>query len=334
MTILTSEIQWRRAALLSDSIPASNGGRMTATPIVSGVKNNLFPDVSQAERSAGIAHWRKAFVAVRSPGADVLLNPKLSIEAPSAGDSYLLLYAGTHDDTQDEVIGRPYGIGVLAAAVGLGDTVLSVAAESAEYSAMSDKPFQSGDLVRIDARADVLSAGASEYRTIATVTYAGAAMAITLAEGLTGAYDAGAVVASVLQPDDVACVYADVATTGGLTCTPAGALALTNLGAIFQTWTVTVTNAATGALAVSGDLVGAVGTGALGATLAPLNPASGTPYFSLAPGAWGGTPGTGDTLTFSTIPAAVPLWSRRVVPAGAAAIAVDTLAVCLEGETA
>jgi hypothetical protein len=45
---------------MSNTTPAQNGGRMASTQLVSGVKNNLFPDVSQAERLAGSVKWRKA----------------------------------------------------------------------------------------------------------------------------------------------------------------------------------------------------------------------------------------------------------------------------------
>ena len=66
MPILDNEIIWRPAALMSDTVPAQNGGRMTLSQLVSGVKNNLFPDVSQSERTAGSTKWRKAFVHINS----------------------------------------------------------------------------------------------------------------------------------------------------------------------------------------------------------------------------------------------------------------------------
>lgn len=50
MPILDEEIVWCPAALNSDALPAQNGGRMRFTTLVSGVKNNLFPDVSQSDR--------------------------------------------------------------------------------------------------------------------------------------------------------------------------------------------------------------------------------------------------------------------------------------------
>ena len=53
MPLLDTEIIWRPALLQSSSVPAQNGGRMAHSTLVSGVKNNLFPDVSQAERVSG-----------------------------------------------------------------------------------------------------------------------------------------------------------------------------------------------------------------------------------------------------------------------------------------
>jgi hypothetical protein len=333
MPILTNELKWYRSALQSDTPPAANGGRMTLTEIVSGVKNNLFPDVSQAQRAAGVTHLRKAFIGVRNAATLTLMDPKVSIESGTPGDSYVLLYAGTQNDTADGVTGRSYGYGTLSAPAILGATSLSATAEHAAFASMTPKPFQAGDLIRIDARDTVLGTGAFEYRTIATVTFTGAAMDITLTAGLENAFSTGAKVASVLVPGDVAPGYSGVSVTGGVTYTAAGKLTVNALGTVHQVWTVTITDATSGALSVSGDLLGVVGTGAIGAAFAPLNTATGQPYFRLDPSGWGGTPANGDTLVFTTSPAAIPLWYKRVVPAGAAAISSDPVAVCIEGES-
>ena len=81
MPILDNEIVWRPAALMSDTTPAQNGGRMGYAQLVSGVKNNLFPDVSQAERTAGSIKWRKAFIHINSAQDTALLNTRLFLDA-------------------------------------------------------------------------------------------------------------------------------------------------------------------------------------------------------------------------------------------------------------
>jgi len=332
MPILTSELKWFKSALTSDATPAANGGRMTLTEIVSGVKNNLFPDVSQAQRAAGVTHWRKAFIGVRNAASITLMDPKVSIEIGTPGDSYVLLYPGTQDDTQDEVTARPYAYGVLAADAAAEATSISVTSE-VDFSAFDPKPFQVGDLIRIDARSDVTQAGDSEYAEIDTVSYVGTTVTIGLTAGLTNGYTAGDKVASVIEPGDVVASYADVVVTGTATFTAAGNLTVTNLGAVYQTWTITIVNATTGELSIAGDTLGTIGSGALGANVAPANPATGQPYFSLNKLGWGGTPANGDTLVFTTIPAAIPLWYKRVVPAGSASISSDPVSVAIEGES-
>ena len=103
MPILDNEILWRPAALQSDAAPAQNGGRMAFAQLVSGVKNNLFPDVSQSERSAGSVKWRKAFIHVNSAQDTALLNVRLFLDSLTpAGDFFLQAHQENQalEDTQ------------------------------------------------------------------------------------------------------------------------------------------------------------------------------------------------------------------------------------------
>jgi hypothetical protein len=335
MSILAAEISWFAPALVSDSAPASNGGRQTQTQIVSGVKNALFPDVSSAQRTAGATHWRKAFIGVRNADNLPLVDPKISIESGTPGDSYVLLYPGTRTDTEDEVVERPYGVGTLSADAALGATSLTVAVESADYDGMTPNPFQIGDLVRVDARPTVAGAGAFEYRTVASVGYVGSVMTLGI-DALESAYTAadGVRIASVIEPGDLAAGYSALAATGGVTYDDTTyPVAVASIGGIYQAWTITITDATTGAFTLAGDTLGAMGTGATGAALAPVNPAGGV-YFTLAAAGWGGTPVNGDTLEFVTFPESTGIWYKRIIPAGSAAISNDAVAVCIEGESA
>lgn len=92
-----------------------------------------------------------------------------------------------------------------------------------------------------------------------------------------------------------------------------------NAGTIAQTWTITITDHATGAFKLDGSTLGAdVATGNLNADFAPVNPAGGV-YFTLRATGWGGTAATNDTLTF-TVTLADPIVA---LPLSAAAGAVD-----------
>lgn len=334
MTIQTTDLQWLKAALQSRTIPAQNGGRMTEEEIASAVKNNLFADVSQAERQAGVTHRTKAFIANRNAANLPLIAPKISIEQGTPGDTHVLLYAGTQTDTEDALAGRPYGYGTLAADVLAGSTTITLTTE-ADWSGLdaADAPFQVGDVVRVDARATVLDAGDYEYRTVASVSYAGTTLTLGI-DALDYSYTAadGVHVASVMEPADIATGYADTGAVGTTTYDWAAHLALAHIGTLHQVWTLTVEDAGTGLVRVEGDTVGDLGGFASGVEIAPINPAGGV-YFRLAAAGWGGTMVNGDTLTFTTLPAATPVWYERVVPLGAASISADPVSVCIEGES-
>ena len=70
------------------------------------------------------------------------------------------------------------------------------------------------------------------------------------------------------------------------------------------------------------------------ADYAPLNPATGTPYFTIKAIAWAGTFQMNDTVTFATQPAAIPIWYRRQVPAGTFSLANDFTSLAIHGESA
>ena len=59
-----------------------------------------------------------------------------------------------------------------------------------------------------------------------------------------------------------------------------------------------------------------VATGATGTDFSPMNPLFSVPYFTLPAAGWSGTWQTGDTLSWSTAPADMPVWLSRTVPAG------------------
>ena len=332
MPISGNELIFRRAALASDTAPAQNRGRMTASAITSAIKNNLFPDVTQAQRLAGVEHWRKLFVHVASAAESALLDARVFLEDVTPGDDYVLLYAGSHGDTQDAVAGRPYGVGRLVAAVAADATVLTVDFEHLEFA--THRPVRIGDVVRV---ANIQATGGSGHEVLATVNavaWAGARAQVTLAAELGQAFDPAAVpvtVASVLAHASVqAGVAVPVVTSAAGTV--AGAPAGSNRGSILQAWTLTFTSGT--AFRLDGDTLGAnVATGSIAADFAPANPAGGT-YFSLPASAWAGAWAAGDKLTFSSTPAAIPQWLRRIVPAGAGSLAGDGVVIGVQGESA
>ncbi|WP_127476539.1 hypothetical protein [Sulfurivermis fontis] len=336
MPILDNEIVWRPAAMVSDTTPAQNGGRMAFSQLVSGVKNNLFPDVSQSERTSGSTKWRKAFIHVASAQDTALLNVRLFLDAMTPAGDFVVFHPGTQTDTEDQVTSRPYGIGTLHANLAAGATQILVACEhNAEYATL--QPFRAGDLVRVSNRSSTGGAGNEEWVTVTNATYGAEYATLDISSALVNAYDtADTLVSSVFELPSVVSSYNDVTVTsagGTFDSATVGNLSVHNMGAIEESWTLTFTSATD--YTVSGMTVGILSSpGSIAADYAPLNPATGTPYFSIQTLAWGGSFAAGDTVTFTTHPAAIPIWYRRQVPAGTFSLANDYCSLAIHGESA
>jgi hypothetical protein len=332
MPIQGTELKMYRSALVSD-VAATNGGVMSNTEIVSSVNNNIFPDVPQAERTTGSTKYRKVFFKNTNTADLVLLSPRLFIEKYTQGDDAVYFTPGTHSDLQSALSGTPklYGAGKLDSNVAAGAQNITVLLEDA-----STPFFKDGDTIRISNKADVNATGFEEFHTISGApTVAGSIATIHLAAPLVNAYTAadtrvanvyvpGATVAPSITDTNVATVG-----NGDLAF---GSVVLGNLGTIYDTWTLTFTSST--AFTMAGARYGSAGTGNTLATLAPVNPDTGTALFTIPASAFTGAWAAGDTATFTTNPAAVGVFLKRVVPAGSAAISGNRFVVAIDGETA
>ena len=340
MPILDNEIVWRPAALLSDSLPAQNGGRMAAALLVSGVKNNLFPDVSQAERTAGASQWRKAFIHINSVQNAALLNVRLFLDAMTPAGDFVTFIPGTATDTQDQVSGRPdarpYGIGALFNPTAAGAAQITVACEhNAEYATL--QPFRVGDLVRISDRPSTGGVGNEAWVTLTGVAYGPDFATLEFSPALANAYGtANTLVSSVFQQPSVVAAFANLAVSsaaGTFDAATLGHLLVHNKGGIEQDWTLTFTSPTS--FTISGNTLGGLqAAGSTSADTAPTNPLSGSPYFTLKATGWGGNFQANDTVTFTTSPAALAVWYRRQVPPGTFSLANDFASLAIHGESA
>lgn len=331
MPIVATDLVFRRSALVSDTTAAQNGGRMSSVAIVPNAKNNLFPDVSQSQRMAGAEHFRKLFLHLTNSDNRPLYNARLFLEDITPGDSYLLMYAVGHDDTEDDGLGRPYGVGRLVADLQQGDQVLSVEFEHAQFATY--RPFRIGDSVRVANVPATGGMGEEAYGVVSDVTWSGKAASVTLHAPIGVAFnldDAPVMVSSCITHAELkSSVTAPVinSVAGGY----AGAIECPHKSATFQNWTITFTSSAD--FRLDGDTLGSgVATGSTSADFSPAGPSGA--YFTLPAAGWSGTWAAGETLTFTTTPAAVPLFLQRVVPAGARSIANDGAAIGVNGESA
>lgn len=325
------ELKIYKSATVSDA--AGNGGRMSNTEVISGAVANLFPVTTQSERTAGALRYRKAFFKVESDIDDVLFSPKLFVDYATVGDDIITFFPGTQIDTQATITGAEdqYGSGQLDAGVLAGATDIDVAVEDGAVIL-----FRDGERIRISDKVDVNSVGGNEeFATIDGVpAVVGDVVTITLAEPLVNGYsEADTRVSSLYEPDNIEATVSDfVVTTAGSGDFDDTELTPHSIGGIEQTWTLTWTGAA--AFNIVGDTVGALGAFTNGGGAAPNNPAFGEPYFTLSTAGFSGVWAAADTIVFKTHPAAVPVWIKRVVPAGSAANANNSAIVALKGETA
>ena len=88
---------------------------------------------------------------------------------------------------------------------------------------------------------------------------------------------------------------------------------VTNNGAITERWRLTFASATT--VHIIGEHVGQITLSALSttATIAPLNPSTGIPYFTIAPLGWGAGWVAGNLLRFNTVGADCGIWAIRCV---------------------
>lgn len=336
MSVLSSELKLYKAKTNDDT--SSNGGRMSSTQVVAGLAANLFPATGNADRLAGKTNYRKCFYKVAAADNSALINTRVYLENYTPGDDYIVCWLGTHTDTQASITGseQKYGVGQLSATVLSGVTTIDVDVEDA-----SEDIFKNGMFVRISDKADPDSAGNEEIvQLTADATYSTNTATLVFTPALSSGYsNTDTRVASLIDVD--AATGDVVGTYTSFTVTTVGdgdfddttyPVIVDSIGGVYQQWTINFTSAT--AYDIVGDVLGTVGSGTIAGGAAPNNADFSEPYFTLTAAGFSGTWQTGDTITFTTTPASVPIWMKHVVPAGAASISNNKAVVAINGESA
>ena len=107
-------------------------------------------------------------------------------------------------------------------------------------------------------------------------------------------------------------------------------IVVTNAGAITERWAIQFTNATS--FNVIGEHVGVIATGTTGSNIAPINPATGKPYFTLAAIGWGSGWATGNVLRFNTTGALFPVWVVRTIQQGPETVTNDAFTLLVRGD--
>lgn len=169
---------------------------------------------------------------------------------------------------------------------------------------------------------------------------------LTFTRPLTHDYPVGSYVSSALVAGDMRArvsvlfdqqtwdsVWSDSARGAVATGTYNDVLApieVTNKGASTERWALRFTS--TTSFEVIGEHVGVIATGSTGADCAPVNPATGAPYFTLRALGWGTGWSVGNVLRFNTIGALFPVWVVRTTLQGPATEDNDSFTLLIRGD--
>ncbi|SFL23753.1 hypothetical protein [Azotobacter beijerinckii] len=105
---------------------------------------------------------------------------------------------------------------------------------------------------------------------------------------------------------------------------------VTNKGAIAGKWALVFTGTTT--FNVVEEKLGVISTGTTGSDCAPINPATGAPYFTILAAGWGSGWAAGNAVRFNTDSCLGPLWIVRTVLSGQGTVEDDQFKLQIRGD--
>lgn len=169
---------------------------------------------------------------------------------------------------------------------------------------------------------------------------------ITFTRQLSHDYPSGSYLSSALAAGDlfarVSTVFDQQTVTSAWADVPQGDTALatfnhsqypitvTNRGAVSERWQLRFTSSTN--FTVIGENVGVIAVGDTSNACAPVNPATGVPYFTVPWEGFGNGWSAGNVLRFNTIGAELPVWVVRTVQQGAGTVADDKFTLLVRGD--
>lgn len=169
---------------------------------------------------------------------------------------------------------------------------------------------------------------------------------ITFTRQLSHDYPAGSYLASALAAGDLFArvsvvfdqntyseAWADTVQGNPATATfnhSAHPITVTNRGAVTERWQLRFTSSTN--FSVIGENVGVIAVGDTSTACAPINPATGVPYFTVPWEGFGNGWAAGNVLRFNTIGAELPVWVVRTVQQGAGTVADDKFTLLVRGD--
>lgn len=324
MAIEAADLKIYKSAIVNNL--TTNGGRMGTTEVVSAVSNNVFPNVTQAERTAGVTRYRKVYSKVYDGDSELFYNHKAFISKQSPAGDYVQIKAGTNTDTQ--AAADDY-----TAWLGCGKVNTPITADSTSIEVV----FEAASGVQ-DGNYGWLSDGTNEeYVEVSTVSWISSTATIILTAGTEYGYSAYSVSVPVWfsayedLSDTTSSADTFVATTAGSGTFDSAYFTSLNKGCIEDSWTLTFTG--TSAFTCVGTNSALSRAGSKASTFEPVD-SLGDIMFRITAAAWVDTWTTGDTLTFDTHHAAKAVWLKEVVPASTVSYSNNNPYLRIAGESA
>jgi hypothetical protein len=330
MSVVSAELKNYRSSTVSEA--ANNGGLMSDVEVISGVSTNLFSNASSNDRANGATYYRKMFMKVANLANETLIKPRIWQDSNTPGMDRVTFFPCSQRFTQGEVTGveAQYGMGLLSVGIVANAISLIVEVESGPVPI-----FRNGSLIRISDKANPFAVGNEAWVSVDQAPVVnGNLVTLHVSTPIPSGFLSGSKVSSVYEAADIkaSVVGMTVSSSGG--SVPAAwqdHVTLNGIGAQEQNWALNFTSPT--AFDIYGDTLGLVGYGnTSGAT--PPHMGMGQPFFTLLSSLFVGTFVSGDTITFTTHPAATPIMLRRVIPAGSAVVSGNKVDLYMDGEAA
>ena len=308
MSVQASDLKFFRSVTVSDV--ANNGGRMSTNEVVTGVKNNLFPNVTNTERLAGLTRYRKKFLKNEESTGLALNYAKVWVGRRTPAQDYIQIKEGTNTDAQSDASAYTSWSGSGT----LNENITGGVTNSFDVLFDTSSGVNDGDEIHLDDGTNEefvtldSTSGVSWAANVATLTIASAGTVINSYPITT------TIVGSVIDLSVVnATTDAWVESGSGTYDESTYPVVVYNEGTVEDSWTLTFTSSTN--FSVAGTATGAITSGSISSDYQPVNGSS--YYFKIDTLGWGGTWTLGDTITFDTHHSAKSLWVKEVVPAAA-----------------
>ena len=320
------------------SADGTNGGRISANKVISGVVQNVWPHVPRAERTAGSIKFRKLFCKVSDDDDGTLVSPQYWLDDITPGDDWFTIFAGTPTDTEADIsaAARKFGVAAISTDVTAGTKTIIVTLENSTLGTGNNEIFQAGDKIRPTDKPDPTNvSGNEEFLTIDTVSLNGLVLTITTVEDISFGYLVadGARVSSIYEPADCETGLGTVVKTSASGTFDDTLITLDNIGTIDQDITLTFSDASN--YVVTSNVTGVtLASGSINSDYSPQNADFSKPYINIPLLAFGGAFVQNDTIVIPTKSASFAIWECRTVPAAAASQANNKITLVTAGEAA